>query len=419
MRVLLTIFFSFLCIYLAAQTDSTALKYETNSLAENNNRAKQLYKNGYQFYIDGHLKKSLQSLNYAIRLKSFYPDAYFTRAAVKEANDDYVGALIDYETVIRQDENNKEALFKIALMHRQIGNNSACIDAITQLIEEPLGNTNAVFYKIQNKPAAGKATGVNNIYTLQTQKADFYNVRGQCRLAQKNYAKAITDFDHAIEIYATADYFVNKGLAYQQWNKPLQAEKNFKHALRLNPWNQEAIFNLTLRNDKPSNEVMIDSYTSALKQNNQLAEAYINRGVIWYEEQQFEKALADFDSAYQLMPLDVDVLLNRGLTLEKLGQYRNALKDFEQAQKLGADAALAYGYQANANYHLKNYNAAENLYTLSLSLAADKNNYFNRGICRYRLGEKQEACLDFQMAGQLGLTVAENTKEKYCTAIEQ
>ncbi len=419
MKFLLTIIFSFACIHVVAQTDSMALLYEASSLSEKNNKAQQLYESGHDLYVGGQLKKSIEKLNYAIHLKPFFPDAYFTRAAVKEAKEDFVGALIDYETVERQDENNKEAKFKIALLHLQIGNYSACIEAITQLIEEPVGTTNAVFYKRKSKQAAGEAIGTTGIYTLQTQKADFYNLRGQCLMAKQNFAEAINDFDYAIEINAVSDYFVNKGLACEQMDKPLQAEQNFKQALRMNPWNQEAIFNLTLKNDKSSNEVMIDSYTNAIKQNSQLAEAYINRGVLWYEEQQFHKAFADFDSAYQLMPRDVDVLLNRGLALEKLGQHRKALKNFELAQQQGAEAALVYGYQANANYHLKNYIAAERLYTLSLSLADDENYYFNRGICRYRLGKKSAACQDFQVASQSGLEVANKTLQKYCTAIEQ
>lgn len=394
----------------SGQNDTLASEHQFISSVEKSATAQQIYKQGYNFYLNNKYSEAIKALDEAIQLKPFFPEAYFTRASVKEVVDDKIGALIDYETVIRQDENNREALFKIAHIHHQLGNYDECIQQLDELLAQPNGPTNAIFYKMD----AGNQ-GVKEIMTMETIKSDFYNLRAQCYQAKMEFALAIADFDRAIAANeGDADLYVNRGAAYQEWGKPGLAEADFKKALQFNPWHKAAIFNLSISDDHASNQVMIDSYSAAIDRNNDLAEAYVNRGVLWFEEQKYQKALADFDSAANILANDAGVFLNRGLTYEKLGHYQLALKDFEEALKFGADASLVYGYKANALYHLRNYEDAEAFYTLAINLNEKASFYFNRGICRYHLQNNEGACGDFNLASQMGLEIAKKALKKYC-----
>lgn len=394
----------------SAQSDSLVHKSEYQSLSEQNQSARQIYNIGYKLYLDGKYSAALQHFNRAVKLKPYYPDAYRARASVKEALKDNLGALVDYETVVRQDDNNQEAIFKIAHIHQQLGNYEECIDKIDELIELPVGVTNAVFYKMDQSGG-----GVKEVLTLQSQKADFYNLRAQCYAGKKDFSSAVQDFNKAIDLDENdPDLLVNRGGVYQQMGKASLAENDFKKALTIDPWHKAAIFNLSLGKDHVSDQLMIDSYTSALQRNDQLAEAYVNRGVLWFEKKEYNKALADFDSAYHLMPEDADVLLNRGLTHEKLGNYQQSLQDFQKALAYGSDAYLVYGYQANALFHLKEYEKAEAYYTLAINIIQDSKFYFNRGLCRHRLQKHQLACQDFKTAAKDGIAVAEKAMHKYC-----
>lgn len=392
-----------------AQTDSLAHNDNFNSLNEKYFSARQIYETGYNLYLNGEFSEALTHLSKAVQLKPFYPEAYMTRASVKEAINDKLGALIDYETVARQDEANHEALFKIAHIHHQLGNYDDCISQTANLLDQPGGVTNAVFYKMDPEG------GVKEIMTMQSQKSDIYNLRAQCYLGKQEFSDAIKDFDKAIEINGNdADLYVNRGTAYKQWGKSIQAERDFRQALAIDPWHKAAIFNLSLKDDQVSNKIRIDSYTAALQRNDQLAEAYVNRGVLWYSENEYKKALADFDSAHHLMPKDAEVLLNRGLAYEQLGNYHLALEDFKKALNYGADASLVYGYQANALYHLRQFEQAEAYYTLAINLTNESKYFFNRGLARHHLQKYDLACQDLKVAGDRGMKVAVQALRKYC-----
>ena len=49
-------------------------------------------------------------------------------------------------------------------------------------------------------------------------------------------------------------------------------------------------------------DLAINSYTSALKKNPQLTEAYCNRGFTYFTQRKYIPAIADFDSAIKINP---------------------------------------------------------------------------------------------------------------------
>ncbi|MCC5645192.1 tetratricopeptide repeat protein [Nostoc sp. CHAB 5824] len=79
----------------------------------------------------------------------------------------------------------------------------------------------------------------------------------------------------------------------------------------------------------------LDDYNTALKLNPYLASAYNNRANYYAACGELAAALADYDQAINLNPRHVRAWINRGITRRDLGQYEEAIENFEVAQLFG------------------------------------------------------------------------------------
>ncbi len=80
----------------------------------------------------------------------------------------------------------------------------------------------------------------------------------------------------------------------------------------------------------------------ALKLNPRSAFAYSNRGQVYFDRGDFDKALADFSQALALNPRLAAAYVGRGFVQIKKGQWQPALNDFNQAVALAPESALSY-----------------------------------------------------------------------------
>lgn len=105
---------------------------------------------------------------------------------------------------------------------------------------------------------------------------------------------------------------------------------------------------------------------------------YYTRGLIYMRSNEPSKALADFNTCISIDP-DYDAALNnRGtLLVNSFQRYADALIDFNKAIRLNPEG----------------------------------NNYLNRSICYYKLGDITKAKTDAQMAVQKGTVIPENYRQ--------
>lgn len=92
-------------------------------------------------------------------------------------------------------------------------------------------------------------------------------------------------------------------------------------------------------------------YNKALQLNPKLASAYNNRANYYAACGKLTSAIADYDRAIDLHPSHVRAQINRGITLRDLGQYEEAIDAFEIALLFGQleDHILA---ERGRTYHL-------------------------------------------------------------------
>ncbi|GEM_PF-6624575 len=83
-----------------------------------------------------------------------------------------------------------------------------------------------------------------------------------------------------------------------------------------------------------------------------LAEAYANRGGIYADQGETQKAIADYTQAIRLNPRRDDVFMSRGILYYESGDYRHALADFDAAIRLNPGEAVNWAWRSHAKGHL-------------------------------------------------------------------
>ncbi|MDF5711298.1 MAG: tetratricopeptide repeat protein [Nostoc sp. S4] len=128
------------------------------------------------------------------------------------------------------------------------------------------------------------------------------------------------------------------------------------------------------------NQKAFCDYNTALKLNPKLVAAYNNRANYYVVCGNLTAALADYDQAIDLNPTYVRAWINRGITLRDLGQYEEAIENFEIALLFGqleayiwAEYGRTYHLWGDCNCAIAAYNRA---FTL-LSCINSKKEVFN------------------------------------------
>jgi tetratricopeptide (TPR) repeat protein len=151
---------------------------------------------------------------------------------------------------------------------------------------------------------AGDIGGAIAAYTraieLDKNYADAYNNRGVAYLIQKDYAAALADFNHSLELAPSDMAYINRGNILFNQQKPEAAIADFSEALKM----------------KPS------------------AEGFVNRGVAYQQTNRDALALADYERAIQLNPKFGRAYILRGLLSLKSGQDAAAQKDLDKGFQL-------------------------------------------------------------------------------------
>jgi tetratricopeptide (TPR) repeat protein len=137
-----------------------------------------------------------------------------------------------------------------------------------------------------------------------------YYMRGRSYLENRQYDQAINDFTKALEICPETDkatkfsIMESRGNSYHALNKNDAAIKDFSDAIALN-----------------------------LKHKN-MKYVYNNRGWVWQNKQDYQKALKDYYAALAIDPAFVPSYYGRALSWYKLGNLPRALEDAKEALRL-------------------------------------------------------------------------------------
>ena len=148
-------------------------------------------------------------------------------------------------------------------------------------------------------------------------------------------------------------------------------------------------------------QYQIDDYSRAIRINPDYANAYYNRGVVYYDLGKDQLALDDYSRAIRINPDFADAYYNRGVVYGNLGKYQLAIDDYSRAIRINPDYADAYYNRGLSYYKLGKYQPAIDDYSRAIRINPDIADAYNgRGTAKWSL--KLEFCSDFKRVCELG-----------------
>ncbi len=166
--------------------------------------------------------------------------------------------------------------------------------------------------------------------------------------------------------------------------------------------------------DEGNYDKAIEDYSNAIELKADYDQAYNNRGLSYGNKGMLAEAIRDFTKAIELKPDYAQAYYNRGLTFNKQNRYDKAVADFTSAIKLKPDAILYYNRGLSYG-NQKSFNEAIGDYSTAIEMDPSYSNaYNNRGAMYYYQGQMDKACYDFKKAAELGDQGAKDNVSKLC-----
>lgn len=143
-------------------------------------------------------------------------------------------------------------------------------------------------------------------------------------------------------------------------------------------------------------------YNEALKMNPNYHLSLNNRGKIYFDRGQVELAMADFNKCLSIAPEFVNALSNRGAAFASQNNFDAAFIDLNKAIELEPLNDNALSNRALANYSLSQFDNAVADINSYLTVKPDNPDMLNlRALCFNRLNRDQESLADLNRAIQL------------------
>jgi tetratricopeptide (TPR) repeat protein len=251
----------------------------------------------------------------------------------------------------------------------------------------------------------------NNPNSDQKQLAHFYDYLGKVYLDQQDYRNTLIEVNEAIRLgLFEAAVYDRRAIAYQYLRQYPQSRADFEKAIRLDPRygllysNLGALLSAVQKQDPEqldyyNKAIEVDPYfpygysnraiffiglgditdhvVADLTMNLQLAPhdraGLYNRGYVYWQRQEFTKALADFDALVQFYPDYAAGYSDRGALYSDMGDREAALKDLLMSIKIGDSTGLAY-YNFGVVLHQEGqYAAALYCYNKALQINSYRN----------------------------------------------
>ncbi|PXY41392.1 hypothetical protein DMB65_08300 [Flavobacterium cheongpyeongense] len=182
-----------------------------------------------------------------------------------------------------------------------------------------------------------------------------------------------------------------------------------------------------------TNKYSFGDFSGAILAFNKAIEISPNEEYIYANRADAKFALDDFRGAILDYSISIKINANsysynnRGISKFKLNDYRGAIKDYDMAiieiDKLieedpndyyKSEKAKIQLNRGNAKFMLNDLTSAINDYNLAVSEYEIDIAYFNMGIAKIKLNQKDSGCLDLSKSGELGLEEAYKMIKKYC-----
>lgn len=213
---------------------------------------------------------------------------------------------------------------------------------------------------------------------------------GDALYKNKKFDEAIEEYTKAIQLdKKNARAYAGRGRIYGYKRNYDPAIADLETALRIAPKAEDRLDSraISLMGDMDRKE-LIDNYKA--------------RGQGYTDKRDYDKALADFNSALKVDPQNASIYQERGRAYMKMDDLDKSLADYASAIRIEPQDTNSYLCRGNIYKRQGNYDLAFKDYGTALKINP-KNPfaYLNRGDAYHDKGDYQLALKDYEMAIQL------------------
>lgn len=223
-----------------------------------------------------------------------------------------------------------------------------------------------------------------------------------------SYHADIENLDYEFGELTTAEYFIKRAIINHNFGFSAKALIDINKSLSLNNKYHLALYQKSLiTNDKidflEAFKALSDFIINNKKETDEFI--YIKRGICSYQLQQYELAIADFNTAILINPTFTDALVNRGYVYYTLKNYKKALEDYSKVIDLGKDNLQALLFRGIIWFDLEKFEKAINDYERCLNSIRDGRiaffSFIGLGRCYYQLKKYNDANNVFNKASEI------------------
>lgn len=232
--------------------------------------------------------------------------------------------------------------------------------------------------------------------------------RGQVRLNRKNTEGALRDFQTSTELdTANGDAHFLLALAAFQLRRydvaidgnsaAIQLKSSFGSQSYLN--RAQCLIRLGM------NKKALADLTEAIKmKDSNLKQAHFDRGQVYMRLNEKKLAVDDYKEVVKLNPNNLQLTWDIGRVSYEIENYVDALSYYSKTiERIEEPQAQMYLVRGEVFEKLENYEAAIQDYTRVIEMKQSlANAHYLRGQATARLGKKEDACLDWKKAAELG-----------------
>ncbi len=208
----------------------------------------------------------------------------------------------------------------------------------------------------------------------------------------KKFKIAIVISLAAVSIYSVLTYKRN-----QVWKNEivLWSDTINKSPGKVRPYNNRGLAYF----DQEEHDKAIADFSRAIELKRDYAEGYNNRGLVYHKKGEYDKAVSDYSEAIIINPECLKAHLNRGQLYSANKEYEKAIFDFKRAIEIAPLDTTAYSYLAYLYITLGKKDKALAFYKKILEIDPnDATAYYNLGVIYADEGNKKQAVELFKKA---------------------
>ena len=233
--------------------------------------------------------------------------------------------------------------------------------------------------------------------------AELFLTKASLHSQLRDHKNAIKYFRLSIE-YSEANetdfIYLDIAIEYQRLRMYREAVEVLKEALRVNKYNESALYELGRCYDMMGDsKEAVKSYTEFIDEQPYSATAWYNLGNAYSKLEDFERAVWAYDYAILINEEFGPAHFNLGNSYLSLEKYHKAIEHFELCQKCDGDDAMAMCYIGEAYEQLNEFDLSKHYYKKSIEMEPMlPEAWLGLGIVEDLLGNTREGIVLIQKA---------------------